>query len=218
PASGVDLEALERALETKSVTACLLSSSFNNPLGCTMPDGSKIALLRLLGKHDVPLIEDDVYGDIYFGAERPKPFSALDPSGDTIYCSSFSKTIAPGYRIGWLATRRHMQHVLAYKLASTLSSPALPQAALADFLSCGGYDSHLRRIRRTFAENIDKMIRAIARSFPSGTKVSRPAGGVVVWGGLSKPNDGQPLFGRAVQNGHWFPPGKRLFASRAYGP
>jgi hypothetical protein len=90
-------------------------------------------------------IADDVYGDIYFGAERPKPFSALDPSGDTIYCSSFSKTIAPGYRIGWLATRRHMQRVLEHKLASTLSSPALPQAALADFLSCGGYDSHLRR-------------------------------------------------------------------------
>ena len=96
PVSGVDLEALERALETKSVTACLLSSSFNNPLGCTMPDESKIALMRLLGKHDVPLIEDDVYGDIYFGTERPKPFSALDPSGDAIYCSSFSKTIAPG--------------------------------------------------------------------------------------------------------------------------
>jgi len=217
PASGVDLEALERALETKSVTACLLSSSFNNPLGCTMPDESKIALLRLLGKHDVPLIEDDVYGDIYFGAERPKPFSALDPSGDTIYCSSFSKTIAPGYRIGWLATRRHMQRVLEYKLASTLSSPALPQAALADFLSCGGYDSHLRRIRRTFAENIDQMIRAIARSFPSGTKVSRPAGGFVLWVELPKPIDGRTLFDEALQHGICFAPGDVFSASGRYG-
>jgi len=217
PASGVDLEALERALETKSVTACLLSSSFNNPLGCTMPDDSKIALLRLLAKHDVPLIEDDVYGDIYFGAERPKPFSALDPSGDTIYCSSFSKTIAPGYRIGWLATRRHMQRVLEYKLASTLSSPALPQAALADFLSCGGYDSHLRRIRRTFAENIDQMIRAIARSFPSGTKVSRPAGGFVLWVELPKPIDGHTLFDEALQHGICFAPGNAFSASGRYG-
>src|SRR6202035_2510295 len=78
-ATGVDLPALERALEGKSVAACLLSSSFNNPLGCTMPDDKKTALLQLLANHEVPLIEDDVYGDIYFGGERPRPFSALDP-------------------------------------------------------------------------------------------------------------------------------------------
>ena len=212
-ATGVDLLALERALETKSVKACLLSSSFNNPLGCTMPDEKKIALLRLLAKHDLPLIEDDVYGDIYFGAERPKPFSALDPSGNTIYCSSFSKTIAPGYRIGWLATRRHMQRVLEQKLAFTLSSPALPQAALADFLSCGGYDSHLRRVRRTFAENIDQMTRAIERSFPSGTKASRPAGGFVLWVELPKPIDSRALFDEALRRGICFVPGDVFSAS-----
>src|ERR1700752_175904 len=87
------------------------------------------------------------------GAERPKPFGALEPAADTIYCSSFSKTIAPGYRIGWLAAGRHRQAVLLQKLASTLATPALTQAALRDRLSCGGYDSHLRRIRRVFAGN-----------------------------------------------------------------
>jgi DNA-binding transcriptional MocR family regulator len=215
-ASGVDLPALERALEGKSVAACLLSSSFNNPLGCTMPDDKKTALLQLLANHDVPLIEDDVYGDIYFGGERPKPFSALDPSGNAIYCSSFSKTIAPGYRIGWLATRRHMQSVLEHKLASTLSSPALPQAALADFLSSGGYDSHLRRIRRTFAENIDQMTRAIERTFPPGAKVSRPAGGFVLWVELPKPIDSRALFDRALRRGICFVPGDVFSASRRY--
>ena len=82
-ATGINLSALQRALERQSVAACLLSSSFNNPLGCTMPDSRKLDLLRLLAKYGVPLIEDDVYGDIYFGAERPKPFAALDPSADT---------------------------------------------------------------------------------------------------------------------------------------
>lgn len=216
PATGIHLPTLERVLEAKSVAACLFASSFNNPLGCTMPDGEKIALLRLLAKHGVPLIEDDVYGDIYFGAERPKPFGALDPSADTVYCSSFSKTIAPGYRIGWLAPGHRMQRVLEQKLASTLSGPALPQAALADFLSCGGYDSHLRRIRRTFAETIDRMIRTIEHAFPKGTRVSRPAGGFVLWVELPEPIDGRALFDEALRRGICFAPGDVFSASGRY--
>jgi len=216
PVSGIELRALERALEAKSVAVCLLSSSFNNPLGCTMPDDRKIQLLNLLAKHGVPLIEDDVYGDIYFGVERPKPFSALDRSGDTIYCSSFSKTIAPGYRIGWLAARRHMPSILRHKLASTLTNPALPQAALADFLAYGGYDNHLRRIRRTFAENIDRMTRAVRRGFPDGTRVSRPAGGFVLWVELPARIDTRTLFDEALRRGVCFAPGDVFSASGRY--
>ena len=162
PAAGIDLTALERTLKQRAVAACLFSSSYNNPLGCTMPDDKKREVMRLLAKHRIPLIEDDIYGDIYFGADRPKPFAAFDPSGNSIYCSSFSKTIAPGYRIGWLATARHGQSILDHKIASTLSGPVLPQAALAEFLSCGGYDSHLRRIRRVFAAGIACMTRVPA--------------------------------------------------------
>jgi DNA-binding transcriptional MocR family regulator len=211
--AGVDLSALAEALDRKSVAACLFASSFNNPLGCTMPDTKKLELLRLLARHDVPLIEDDIYGDIYFGAERPKPFGALDPAADTIYCSSFSKTIAPGYRIGWLAASRHMQAILRQKLASTLATPALTQAALAEFLSCGGYDSHLRRIRRVFAENIDRMTRAIERGFPAGTRVSRPAGGFVLWVELPEPTDTRTMFAEAVNRGICFAPGDVFSAS-----
>lgn len=216
PEAGIDLLALERAFNRKSVVACLLSSSFNNPLGCTMPDGKKLDLLRLLAERGVPLIEDDVYGDIYFGAERPKPFVALDPAANAIYCSSFSKTIAPGYRIGWLASGRYVESVLEHKLASTLSSPALPQAALADFLSSGGYDSHLRRIRRTFAGNIDQMTRAVARSFPPGTRVSRPSGGFVLWVGLPEPGDSRALLDEALKRGVCFAPGDMFSATGRY--
>src|SRR5260370_15900908 len=152
-----------------------------------MPEHKKVAVLDLLARHAVPLIEDDIYGDIYFGKQRPKPFMALDPHGNTIYCSSFSKTVAPGYRIGWIAPGHHMQRVLENKFAFTLCGPALPQAALADFLSSGGYDSHLRRIRRTFEDNIDQMLRTIDKSFPGGTKVTRPAGGFVLWLELPEP-------------------------------
>src|SRR5262247_2123637 len=106
--NGVDLTALRAAVGARSVTACLFSSSFNNPLGCTMSGERKKAVLDLLARHRIPLIEDDIYGDIYFGEERPKPFMALDPDGNTIYVSSFSKTIAPGYRLGWIVTRRYI--------------------------------------------------------------------------------------------------------------
>jgi DNA-binding transcriptional MocR family regulator len=214
--SGVDLTALRRALEATSVKACLLSSSFNNPLGCTMSDARKRAVLALLAQHRIPLIEDDIYGDIYFGDERPKPFMALDPHGNTIYCSSFSKTIAPGYRIGWIVTGRHMPEVLESKLAFTLCGPALPQAALAEFLASGGYDSHLRRVRRTFRDNIDRMIRTIDRAFPGGTRVSRPDGGFVLWLQLPKPLASRELFEAALKKGVCFVPGDVFSATHRY--
>jgi len=215
--SGIDLSALEKALKGKSLKACLLSSSFNNPLGCTMPDAKKIEVLDLLARHRVPLIEDDIYGDIYFGKERPRPFMALDRRGNTIYCSSFSKTIAPGYRIGWVATGPHMQSVLERKLAFTLCGPALPQAAFADFLASGGYDNHLRRMRRAFEDNITQMIRTVERAFPPDTRVTRPAGGFVLWLQLPAPLESRRLFDEALGEGICFAPGDVFSPSGRFG-
>ena len=206
-ASGIDLSALERALVGGAITACLFSSSFNNPLGCTMPVEKKLVVLDLLSKHDVPLIEDDIYGDIHFGEQRPQPFMALDRAGNTLYCSSFSKTIAPGYRIGWIAAGRYLPKVLEHKFALTLCGPALPQLALADFLSSGSYDSHLRRIRRVFASNMEQMLRTIQDSFPQGTRASQPAGGFVLWVELPRSIRTGELFRAALDNGICFAPG-----------
>ncbi|WP_216856485.1 PLP-dependent aminotransferase family protein [Acidisphaera sp. S103] len=215
--TGVDLSALGRAVRGGAIKACLLSSSFNNPLGCTMPEEKKIAVLDLLAQQKVPLIEDDIYGDIYFGKERPVPFTALDRHDNTIYCSSFSKTIAPGYRIGWVASGRHMQRLLGNKLASTLCGPGLPQAALADFLSSGGYDSHLRRVRGTFEDSLHQMIRTIDRAFPKGTLVSQPAGGFVLWVELPAAVSTRALFHQALEQGVCFAPGDVFSASDRYG-
>jgi DNA-binding transcriptional MocR family regulator len=215
--TGVELAALERALKSGAIKACLLSSSFNNPLGCTMPEDKKISVLDLLATYGVPLIEDDIYGDIYFGKQRPVPFMALDRHNNTIYCSSFSKTIAPGYRIGWVASGRHMPRLLENKFALTLCGAALPQAALADFLSSGGYDSHLRRIRRVFEDNLQQMIRTIEKTFPKGTRVSQPAGGFVLWVALPKAVRTRVLFQQALENGVCFAPGDVFSASDRYG-
>lgn len=213
---GIDPAALEDALATGTVDACLLSSSFNNPLGCSMPDHAKVAVLDLLARHDVPLIEDDIYGDIYFGKERPRPFAAFDRGDNVIYCASFSKTLAPGYRIGWIAPGRHMQKVLEQKFATTLCGPALPQIAFADFLSSGGYDLHLRRIRRVFADNVAQMMRGVEKSFPAGTRLSRPAGGFVLWVELPKGIRTRRLLDEALRHGVCFAPGDVFSASGRY--
>jgi DNA-binding transcriptional MocR family regulator len=211
--TGVDIDALDRALRAGAVRACVLASSYNNPLGCTMPEDRKVAALRLLAKHGVPLIEDDVYGDIHFGDERPRPFSSLDRHQNTIYCGSFSKTLAPGYRVGWVATSRHMQRVLEFKSASTLCGPVLPQRALAAFLSSGGYDHHLRRIRRAFCDTLRSMVKEIERTFPEGTKVSQPEGGFVLWVELPRRLDTGPLFAQTLEKGICFAPGVVFSAS-----
>jgi DNA-binding transcriptional MocR family regulator len=211
--TGLDIEALRRTLQSQKVQACVLTSSFNNPLGCTMPEANKMAALGLLAKHRVPLIEDDVYGDIHFGDERPRPFSALDRHGNTLYCGSFSKTLAPGYRVGWVASGRHLPRVLEAKFSSTLCGPVLPQLALAEFLASGGYDHHLRRLRHVFADTLRRMLAVVEEAFPAGTKVSQPAGGFVLWLELPRLLDSRTLFAQALDKAICFAPGVVFSAS-----
>jgi DNA-binding transcriptional MocR family regulator len=218
PVRGIDVTALARVLDKESVAACVLSSSFSNPLGSVMAESDKRALLALLSEYDIPLIEDDVYGDIHFGRERPKPFMALDRGENKIiYCSSFSKSLAPGYRIGWIAPGAYAQRVMERKLAFSLSSPVLLQLAIAEFLEGNAYDVHLRRVRRVLEENLTRMVRAIEASFPAETKVSRPTGGFMLWLELPKHFDSRALFDEALEHGICFAPGDVFSASRRYG-
>jgi DNA-binding transcriptional MocR family regulator len=183
-----------------------------------MAESDKRALLALLSEYDIPLIEDDVYGDIHFGRERPKPFMALDRGENKIiYCSSFSKSLAPGYRIGWIAPGAYAQRVMERKLAFSLSSPVLLQLAIAEFLEGNAYDVHLRRVRRVLEENLTRMVRAIEASFPAETKVSRPTGGFMLWLELPKHFDSRALFDEALEHGICFAPGDVFSASRRYG-
>ncbi|MGJ4996503.1 PLP-dependent aminotransferase family protein [Bradyrhizobium sp. HKCCYLS3077] len=216
PASGIDVAALDKALGARRVSACLLASSFNNPLGYRTADTRKADITKVLTRHGVPLIEDDIYGDISFGEDRPRPFAAISPKADIILCSSFSKTIAPGYRIGWLAANRRHDQILAAKFALLLSGAALPQKAMADFLGSGGYDAHLRRIRKVFAGNVDRMRRVVDRSFPKATRMTDPKGGFVLWLELPKGFDTDALYTRAMRERICFVPGGLFTASGGY--
>lgn len=204
---GLDLTAFEAALSRHPVKACLFASCFSNPLGAALSEADKRRVLAILAEKGVPLIEDDVYGDLHFTGNRPKPYMALGGEADVIYCASLSKTLAPGYRIGWVVSHRHIHQLVELKLAMTLSGVTLAQMAVADYLSRGGYDQHLRRLRRIFSGNITKMSQAIAHYFPDGTRISRPQGGFVLWVEMPEGYRGRDLFADALKRGICISPG-----------
>jgi DNA-binding transcriptional MocR family regulator len=181
PDHGLNLETLRFVLEQHRVSACLVISNFSNPLGCIMPDSAKKELVEILARHEIPLIEDDIYGDLSTAHQRPNVAKAYDSRGLVLLCSSFSKTIAPGYRIGWIAPGRFADRIERLKSVTTLTTAIPPQLAIAEFLANGGYEAHLRRLRRIYSHQLALISQAVGRSFPAGTRVSRPEGGFVLW-------------------------------------
>jgi DNA-binding transcriptional MocR family regulator len=181
PRDGMNVDALERLLKTHTISACVAVPNFNNPLGSLMPLERKEKLASLLARHEVPLIEDDVFGELHFTSPRPRVVKCFDKKGLVMLCGSFSKTLAPGYRVGWVAPGRYYDRLKTLKLASTLSTATLPQLAVAGFLANGGYDRHLRTAREMYAANLKHMSTAVAAAFPKGTRSTQPQGGFVLW-------------------------------------
>jgi DNA-binding transcriptional MocR family regulator len=213
PRDGIDLAALALALERHQPKACWLMTTFQNPLGSLMSDANKQALVALLAKHEVPLIEDDVYGELYFASKRPAHTKAFDSKGLVMHCSSFSKCLAPGYRIGWVAAGRFTQQVARLQLTTTLSASAPAQAAIADYLAKGGYDKHLRQLRHVLSLQQNAMIEGVVRHFPRGTKATRPEGGYFLWVQLPGQVDALQLHQLALSLGISVAPGP-IFSAR----
>lgn len=207
PREGIELDALARALERHRPSACWLMTNFQNPLGSLMPDDKKRELVQLLARFEVPLIEDDVYGELYFGNKRPTPAKAFDTQGLVMHCGSFSKCLAPGYRIGWAAPGRFAREVARAKLTSTLTVAAPTQAAILNYLEKGGYDRHLRQLRQALMQRQDAFAQAIARHFPPGTRATRPAGGYFLWIEMPAGTDSLALHRYALSHGISIAPG-----------
>lgn len=201
PQDGIDLDALQQAVEQYPIKACWLMTHFQNPQGATLPEANKQRLVTLLRDRQISLIEDDVYGELYFSAERPLPAKALDSGGQILHCSSFSKCLAPGFRVGWVAAGRYAQQVQRLQLMSTVSTSVPTQMALADYLLHGGYDTHLRRLRRLLAQRQSAMRQAIAHHFPPTVKVSQPDGGYFLWLELDPALSSMELYRRALSRG-----------------
>ncbi|MGM0419337.1 MAG: PLP-dependent aminotransferase family protein [Thermodesulfobacteriota bacterium] len=207
PREGLSIEALSMALEQNSISACLIIANVNNPLGVTLSDQRKMELVNLLNEHNVPLIEDDINGDLFFDDERPSVCRAWDTNNNVILCSSFSKTIAPGYRVGWIVPGKYQKKIEQLKMITNIASASPTQLAVAEFLMNGGYDHHLRSIRRTYSAKTAQMAEAAGEFFPEGTKVTRPDGGFILWVEFPPGTDSMNLYTKCWEKNISIAPG-----------
>jgi DNA-binding transcriptional MocR family regulator len=212
PVTGPDLNCLRKAIKNFSIKACLFVPSFSNPLGSCMPDEKKKELVEIITQHNIPLIEDDIYGEMYFGRSRPRTCKYYDTKGLVMYCSSLSKSLAPGYRIGWVIPGKFTEKVTQLKMIHSISTNTLSQVAMADFLSKGRYEYHLKKLRKALHTQCLKYLQGIMQYFPEDTKVSRPQGGFVLWIELNKKINAYKVCTEALKHNISVAPGQ-IFSS-----
>lgn len=207
PLTGIDLDALQAVSNNVRIAAVILTTNFQNPLGFAMPEAKKQALVSFLAAQQIPLIEDDVYSELYFSDAPPKPAKAYDQQGMVLHCSSFSKSLAPGYRVGWTVAGRYRQEVERLMFLNSLSLPSPPQIAIAKFMQRDSFEQHLKQLRHTLRSNYVLIRNVIEQSFPAGTQLSVPQGGYVIWVKLPPSIDALALYRAAIDNGITVAPG-----------
>ncbi len=207
PEEGITLSALRKTLEAYPVKACMFSTTLSNPLGVSMPEEMRKELVEIVEEHDVVLIEDDVYGELLFDGQRPKPAEFFSRSGRILTCGSFSKTAAPGYRIGWVIAGQYISQIAQLKRAFSCSSGLLQQLTMSEFLASGDYDRYLKTLRPELQCNAERMSAMVAQHFPRETRTSKPVGGGVLWLELPEKVDSEILFDLAIEAGISIAPG-----------
>jgi DNA-binding transcriptional MocR family regulator len=215
PREGVDLGALQTAIGKHDIRACWFMTSFQNPLGATMPNAKKRELVQLLAKCEIPLIEDDVYAELHFGAERPKPAKAFDTKGLVLSCGSFSKCLAPGYRLGWVTAGRFARDLQRRKITSTLATSMPIQNGIALMLREGGYDAHLAKLRRALHTQQSEALKSLRKHFAEGYRVTAPDGGYFLWVELPS-TDALELHRLALESDISIAPGPMFSARREF--
>lgn len=207
PRNGVDLDTLQRVIAEGQVTACLFIPSFNNPLGSCMPLENRQRLADMLGKAKVPLIEDDIYGDLSFQQPRLPTVKSFDRDGNVLLCSSFSKTLVPGYRIGYVLGGKWAERLRHLKLLGNVATAGLPQLALAEYLKRGGYERVVGQAAQSYRWRSEQIRALVLKYFPEGTLVTQPQGGFVLWVEMPPAVDCVVLHDLALQVGISVTPG-----------
>jgi DNA-binding transcriptional MocR family regulator len=216
PHDGMSVDALRFAIENHPIKAVLAMTNFSNPTGSLMPDQVKQEFVELLAKQGIPLIEDDINGELYFGDSRPRVAKAYDREGLVMLCSSFSKDLSSDFRIGWVAPGKYYPEVKRLKATLNIRTSPLPQLAIARFLDSGGYDLHLRRIRKAYSHRVRLMAQAVATRFPESTRVTEPQGGFVLWVQLPEGLDSMVLYREAMKAFIAIAPGSIFSSTRKF--
>lgn len=190
PSSGISVEALTLALEQWPIKAVMVTSRYSNPTGGSINTEKQQQLVKLARQFDCQIIEDDIYGEMSLdnslGIKGSKePINTVIKTHDTddrvMYCSSYSKTVGPGLRIGWCIPGRYKKEFIQAQRFSTMAASSLPQLTMASYLKNGHYDKHLRTLRQKVTENIRLFSQTVQLTFPQGTRLSIPSGGFILW-------------------------------------
>ena len=205
--TGMSIEALKLALEQWPIKAAISIPSYNNPFGSVMPDEHKQQLIDLINQHDIYLIEDDIYAELGYANKRPLAIKSFDTEGRVLLCSSISKTLDPGMRVGWIIPGVHLEKVRHLQFVSNVAVSRLPQLVTAEIISRGSYDRHLRLAREAYRQRRDQLLDLIDQYFPEDTRVSNPQGGFVLWVQLSNKVDTVQLYDEAREAGISISPG-----------
>lgn len=216
PQYGMDLAELSSALGRWPIKACWVMTNQQNPVGCTLSKEKKQQLVTLLEQHQVMLIEDDVYSELYFGSEKPLPAKAFDRDNRVLHCSSFSKNLVAGFRVGWVAAGKHAQRIQRLQLMSTLATSAPMQLALANYLGTRSYDSHLRRLRQQLEQRKNQARSSLKRHLPATARINDSQGGYFLWIELPRQINTTELYYRALQHNISIAPGKMFSSGEQY--
>jgi len=213
PHEGIDVEALDHALRHERVKAVVLAPTVHNPLGYVMSDARKRLLAAVLDRYEIPLIEDETYAELHYASERPASLRAFVRRTPVLSCGSFSKTLAPAYRIGWIVPGPYHPTIVRLKAATSVATAVPTQLAIAEFLRTGGYDHHLRKLRATLHGNVQRITSAVAHRLPAGSQMSAPSGGFLLWAKLPERVDSMVLYRRCLTRGVSIAPGTMFSAT-----
>ncbi len=213
---GIDLELLAAAAKQHSIKAILLTATCHNAFGDCASDESKSAVVAFATQHDVPIIEGDPFGELVFSGGRPRSLKAFDKTGIVVQCSSLAHYVAPGFNLGWASAGRWQAEVERLKAFTSAAGARLPQLAMAEFLESGAFDKHVKRLRLALWQSVEASRQEILRTFPKGTRVSRPEGGFVLWVQLPETYDGLDLQREAAAVGINILPGSVFSATKEY--
>ncbi|MDD0811911.1 PLP-dependent aminotransferase family protein [Curvibacter sp. RS43] len=215
--TGISLEALELAVQQEPrLKAVVVVPHLQMPNGALMPDEHKARLVDFCVRHQLALIEDDIYRELVERNEPQRPLKAWDRQGQVIYCVSFNKTLAPGLRQGWMNGGRWHTRIHMLKFAKTRNMQVWAQLLAARAVESAAYDRHLRRMRQVLRQQRERSVQAVARYFPVGTRLSVPAGGLSLWIELPPGVSSSQLFEQALALGIRVAPGPMFSNSGRY--
>jgi len=212
PGEGIDQNRLAAALKAWPIKALLLNPNINNPLGFQMSAQAQRNLMQLTAPYQLPIIEDDVFGELHYQSHRAPPLKAMDTDGRVILCSSFSKSLDSDLRLGWLIAGRYYEELNYLKYVTTLASSGLIQEACAEFMAERRFPRHLRRIRRTYKQRGELYAEDMHRYMPADVTYSQPEGAYLSWLELPPHCSGDAVYQRALAENIAITPGS-LFST-----